>query len=154
MSACRPLSRVWPCRSSLALDRHQAALEAQRGAAVDHKAVRHVDGEYVRGDAHTNGTESFWSMLKRARKATFHHLSAKHALERTGAGQAAPAVALGGHHVDDLAPAGDQLCDLQRYVTEFASRHNTRDADTIDMMRRVAISTAGKRLMYKELVAK
>ena len=34
--------------------------------------------EYVRGQAHTNGIESFWSMLKRAHKGTFHKLSAKH----------------------------------------------------------------------------
>ena len=49
-----------------------------RGIPFDHHAVRHVDGEYVRGDAHTNGIESFWSMLKRAHKCTFRHLSAKH----------------------------------------------------------------------------
>ena len=28
--------------------------------------------------AHTNGMESFWSMLKRGYHGTFHHLSAKH----------------------------------------------------------------------------
>ena len=49
-----------------------------RGIPRDHETVRHVDGEYVRGDAHTQGIESFWSMLKRAHKGTFHHLSAKH----------------------------------------------------------------------------
>ncbi|MCY4461231.1 MAG: transposase [Albidovulum sp.] len=35
-------------------------------------------GEYVREQAHTNGMESFWSMLKRACHGTFHHISAKH----------------------------------------------------------------------------
>ena len=49
-----------------------------RGIPRDHEAVRHVDGEYVRGEAHTQGIESFWSMLKRAHKGTFHHLSSKH----------------------------------------------------------------------------
>ena len=44
----------------------------------NHEAVRHSVGEYVRGQAHTNGIESFWSMLKRAHKGTFHKLSAKH----------------------------------------------------------------------------
>ena len=33
------------------------------------------------------------------------------ALEGAPAGQAGAAVALGGHHLDDLAPAGDQLCE-------------------------------------------
>ena len=28
--------------------------------------------------AHTNGIESFWAMLKRAHKGTFHHFSEKH----------------------------------------------------------------------------
>ena len=43
-----------------------------------HQAVRHSVGEYVRGQAHTNGIESFWSMLKRAHTGTFHKLSPKH----------------------------------------------------------------------------
>ena len=43
-----------------------------------HEAVRHSVGEYVRGMAHTNGMESFWSMLKRAHMGTFHKLSPKH----------------------------------------------------------------------------
>ena len=42
------------------------------------EAVYHSVGEYVRGKAHTNGVESFWAMLKRAHKGTFHRLSAKH----------------------------------------------------------------------------
>ena len=43
-----------------------------------HEAVRHSVGEYVRGKVHTNGIESFWSMLKRAHMGTFHKLSPKH----------------------------------------------------------------------------
>ena len=39
---------------------------------------RHSVYEYVKGDIHTNGIESFWSMLKRAHKGTFHRLSPKH----------------------------------------------------------------------------
>ena len=42
------------------------------------EAVKHSVGEYVNGLAHTNGVESFWSMLKRTHKGTFHKLSAKH----------------------------------------------------------------------------
>ena len=40
--------------------------------------MKHSVGEYVRGLAHTNGVESFWSMLKRAHKGVYHQLSAKH----------------------------------------------------------------------------
>ena len=43
-----------------------------------HKAVNHSAQEYVRGDVHTNGMESFWSMLKRAYQGTFHKMSEKH----------------------------------------------------------------------------
>ena len=43
-----------------------------------HRAVKHSAGEYVKKMAHINGIESFWSMLKRAHKGTFHKLSPKH----------------------------------------------------------------------------
>ena len=47
--------------------------------AFIHEAVAHSKGEYVREeDIHTNGIESFWSMLKRAHKGTFHQMSKKH----------------------------------------------------------------------------
>ena len=37
-----------------------------------------VIGEYVRGQAHTNGIESFWSTLKRGYDGVYHHMSLKH----------------------------------------------------------------------------
>jgi len=43
-----------------------------------HEAVNHSIGEYVRGQAHTNGIESFWATLKRGYKGTYHKMSAKH----------------------------------------------------------------------------
>ena len=36
-----------------------------RSALRTTRAVKHSVGEYVRDMAHTNGIESFWSMLKR-----------------------------------------------------------------------------------------
>ena len=42
---------------------------------------------------------------------------------------------------------------LQRYVSEFAAKHNIRDRDTIDQMNAVVAGMVGKRLMYRELVA-
>lgn len=45
---------------------------------LNHETVKHSVAEYVRGQAHTNGIESFWSTLKRAHKGTFHRLSPKH----------------------------------------------------------------------------
>ena len=43
-----------------------------------HEAVKHSSGEYVRGKAHTNGIESFWSLLKRGYVGTYHKMSPKH----------------------------------------------------------------------------
>lgn len=72
---------------------HQAVREAVASGAVlytdDHRgyyglkdyrrtAVNHSRGEYVNGDAHTNGAESFWAVVKRAHYGTFHHWSKKH----------------------------------------------------------------------------
>ena len=51
---------------------------AYKGMPFDHSSVRHSVGEYVDGMAHTNGIESFWSMLKRAHKGVYHKMSAKH----------------------------------------------------------------------------
>ena len=42
------------------------------------ESVKHSVGEYVRGMAHTNGIESFWSMLKRGYVGTFHKMSPEH----------------------------------------------------------------------------
>ena len=44
----------------------------------NHAAVRHSVGEYVRNQAHVNGMESFWSMLKRGYYGTYHRMSPKH----------------------------------------------------------------------------
>lgn len=42
---------------------------------------------------------------------------------------------------------------LDRYVQEFAGRHNVRNADTIDQMAGVVAGMEGKRLRYRELIA-
>ena len=89
-------------------------------ALPNHETVKHSVGEYVRGNAHTNGMESFWSLLKRAHTGTFHKLSPKH---------------------------------LDRYVREFAGKHNLREFGTLDQMRSVVRSLAGKQLSYRTLVA-
>ena len=94
---------------------------AYRGiAGFDHEAVNHSVGEYVRQQAHVNGMESFWAVLKRGYQGTFHKFSEKH---------------------------------LDRYVREFAGRHNIRPRDTLDIMQSVAIGMAGKRLRYRDLIA-
>ncbi len=43
-----------------------------------HKAVKHGVREFVVGQAHTNGIESFWALLKRGYYGTYHRMSGKH----------------------------------------------------------------------------
>jgi len=90
------------------------------GLKRKHDTVNHSVQEYVKGLAHTNGIESFWAMIKRAHKGTYHKFSKKH---------------------------------LNRYVIEFAGRHNIRELDTVDQMNSVVSDMAGKRLKYKQLIA-
>ncbi len=49
-----------------------------QGMPFEHETVKHSVSEYVNGMAHTNGIESFWSLLKRGYHGTFHHMSEKH----------------------------------------------------------------------------
>ncbi len=86
----------------------------------DREAVNHSVSEYVRDMAHTNGMESFWSMLRRGHEGIYHKMSPKH---------------------------------LQRYVDEFAGRHNVRSADTVDQMKGLVTGMIGKRLRYEDLTA-
>jgi len=44
----------------------------------EHQFVRHGQGEYVRGDAHTNTAEGFYSVFKRGMKGVYQHCSEKH----------------------------------------------------------------------------
>ena len=96
--------------------------KAYKGLAKDyeHEAVCHSVSQYVRGKAHTNGMESFWSMLKRAHDGTFHKISPKH---------------------------------LDRYVREFAGKHNHRNSGTLVQMRDTVAWLVGRRLLYRDLIA-
>lgn len=47
---------------------------AYAGLPFDHEAVKRSVREFVRGIVHTNGIESFWSMLKRAYFGTYHNM--------------------------------------------------------------------------------
>ncbi|MDE2134131.1 MAG: IS1595 family transposase [Alphaproteobacteria bacterium] len=45
---------------------------------ASHDAVNHKRSEYVRGDAHTNSVEGFFSILKRGLYGTYQHVSDTH----------------------------------------------------------------------------
>ena len=48
------------------------------GRYYRHEIIKHSVGEYVRGQVHTNGIESFWALLKRGYYGIFHHFTWKH----------------------------------------------------------------------------
>lgn len=43
-----------------------------------HFVVKHAEGEFVTGNAHTNTIEGFWSLLKRGIIGIYHFTSKKH----------------------------------------------------------------------------
>jgi hypothetical protein len=45
---------------------------------ASHKTVVHSIGEYVRGDAHTNTIEGYFSIFKRGIYGVYHHVSQEH----------------------------------------------------------------------------
>lgn len=47
-------------------------------ASRKHLTVNHSEGEYVRGHAHTNTVEGFFSLLKRGVNGVYHHVSRGH----------------------------------------------------------------------------
>lgn len=51
------------------------AVYAHISAMLPHEVIRHKS-EYVRGDVHTQGIESFWAVLKRGLVGTYHHVDA------------------------------------------------------------------------------
>jgi len=58
-------------------DEH-AAYRHLRKSGRKHEIVIHSVGEYVRGRAHTNNVENFWSLFKRGVIGSFHSVSVKH----------------------------------------------------------------------------
>lgn len=56
-------------------DDHRSYLNME---GYTHESVCHSVGEYVREQAHTNGVESFWALLKRGYYGIYHHMSVKH----------------------------------------------------------------------------
>jgi len=47
-------------------------------AEFNHATVDHMAKEYVNGDCHTNGIESFWALFKRGYHGVYHQMSKKH----------------------------------------------------------------------------
>ncbi len=48
------------------------------GSDFERQSVNHSIREYVRGDAHTNTIEGYFSILKRCINGVYHHVSQQH----------------------------------------------------------------------------
>ena len=87
----------------------------------DHEAVKHSAKEFVRGMAHSNGMESFWSMLKRGYQGTYHKFSEKHLGRYVGEFS-------GRHNVRDM-DTEDQMAIVARQVVGHRLRYRELIAD-------------------------
>jgi len=67
---------VSPNVSLLATDEHPAYGPLSK--LYPHQIVQHREGEYVRGQVHTNSVENFWSLLKRGVMGSYHNVSKKY----------------------------------------------------------------------------
>lgn len=62
----------------LMTDEHPTYKAVAFEQSLKHESVNHDREEYVRGRAHTNTVEGFFSLLKRGINGTFHHVSKGH----------------------------------------------------------------------------
>jgi transposase-like protein len=64
--------------ATMMTDEFSAYKAVAEDASRKHITVNHSKDEYVRGQAHTNTVEGFFSLLKRGINGTFHHVSRGH----------------------------------------------------------------------------
>jgi ISXO2-like transposase domain len=64
--------------ATLMTDAWRGYITVGRDFAGGHHRVDHGAGEYARGEAHVNGAESFFALLKRGIVGSFHHVSPEH----------------------------------------------------------------------------
>ena len=93
------------------------------GLVLDHERVNHSAGEYVRADKPEVHIQGIEAFWAMLKRAY-----------------------KGTFH--KISPK-----HLDRYVTEFAGRHNARSLDTPDQMEELLAGMAGRRLRYPELIA-
>jgi len=90
------------------------------------ESVNHSAGEYVRGDAHTNGIESDWALLKRAHYGIYHYWSDKHM-----------------HRYVNEVTKRKEINNIPAF--------DDSDGSGINMIRHMMVGMSGKTLTYEEL---
>jgi transposase-like protein len=74
----RPILKEQIAKTSRLMTDESAIYPAVGREFAKHESVNHGAGEYVRGDAHTNTVEGYFSIFKRGIIGTYHHISEKH----------------------------------------------------------------------------
>lgn len=72
-----PILRIVERGSTVSTDEHRAYSLLSRDGYV-HGRVNHLQGEYVRGEHHTNTVENFWRLFKDSIRSTHIHVSSKY----------------------------------------------------------------------------
>jgi transposase-like protein len=133
-----------------------------RDGKIKAKAIKNTDAESLEGFVHSHvepGATVFTDEHSGYRRLgeTFGHHSVKHSAGEYVNGMA---------HTNGIESFWATLKrgykgtyhkmsakHIERYVTEFAGRHNVRDLDTVAQMAMLAKGLDGKRLRYDDLVA-
>ncbi len=74
----KPIIRRNVRRDSHMMTDEHAAYRGLGNRFLSHESVRHTANEYVRGNAHTNTVEGYFSILKRGLIGTYHHVGSQH----------------------------------------------------------------------------
>jgi transposase-like protein len=72
-----PILRIVERGSTVSTDEHRA-YSLLTGDGYVHGRVNHLQGEYVRGEHHTNSVENFWRLFKDSIRSTHIHVSGKY----------------------------------------------------------------------------
>ncbi len=73
-----PQVTTWVVEGSRVMTDDARVFQHMHKEGFVHESVNHREKEYVRGEAHTNNIEAFWSNLKRGIQGTYIHVSRKH----------------------------------------------------------------------------
>jgi len=137
-----------------------AGMKDRESGQVTAKFVQRTDAETLQGFIadHADGNATVYTDEARAYKGMpFHHEAVNHSVSgyvrdmaHTNGIESHWSMMKRGHEgiYHKMSPK-----HLDRYVREFAGRHNIRNQDTIDRVRETVAGMVGKRLLYRGLVA-
>jgi transposase-like protein len=74
----RPILRAQLHGATFVMTDESGAMKRVGREFARHESVNHSIGEYVRGDAHTNTIEGYFSIMKRGINGVYHHVSQQH----------------------------------------------------------------------------